>query len=144
MQITIIADDHIRLDTAAEGAELTIDGDHFGPVQMLAASLALCTASVIQAYAETAGLDVHGFAVELAWDYAEEPYRVGRYAMTLHLPAGVPPARHRAIVRAADTCTVHNTLLHPPAIETLVQTLDATRTEHQHHHHAEHHHDHEA
>ena len=142
MQLVMLDETHIRLDTAAGGEGLSIEGDDFGPLPMLATSLALCTASVIYAYAETAQLDVDGFAVEVRWDYAENPYRVGRFDLTLHLPESVPAARHRAILRAADTCTVHQTLTHSPTIETVVQTFSPGQGQHTHNH-AEHRHDHE-
>ena len=142
MQLVMLDETHIRLDTAAGGEGLSIEGDDFGPLPMLATSLALCTASVIYAYAETAQLDVDGFAVEVRWDYAENPYRVGRFDLTLHLPESVPAARHRAILRAADTCTVHQTLTHSPTIETVVQTFTPEQGQHMHSH-AEHRHDHE-
>ena len=142
MQLVMLDETHIRLDTAAGGEGLSIEGDDFGPLPMLATSLALCTASVIYAYAETAQLDVDGFAVEVRWDYAENPYRVGRFDLTLHLPESVPAARHRAILRAADTCTVHQTLTHSPTIETVVQTFTPEQGQHMHSH-AEHQHDHE-
>ena len=138
MILAMLGDDHIRLDTAAGGEGLNIEGEGFGPIPMLAASLALCSASVIQQYAETAHLDVYGFGVEISWTYADDPYRIGSYTITLHLPEHVPVARHRAIVRASDTCTVHHTLMHPPAMETTVMTFTpADAPEHDaHHHHA--------
>ena len=142
MQLVMLDETHIRLDTAAGGEGLSIEGDDFGPLPMLATSLALCTASVIYAYAETAQLDVDGFAVEIRWDYAENPYRVGHFDLTLHLPESVPAVRHRAILRAADTCTVHQTLTHSPTIETAVQTFAPEQGQHMHNH-AEHQHDHE-
>ena len=144
MLLTIIAEDHIRLDTGGEDG-LVVEGESFGPLPMLAASLALCTVSVIQSYADGAGVDVAGFGVEVRWNYVEDPYRVGRYDVTLHLPTSVPQSRHRAIVRVADTCTVHATLIHPPAIETVVETFEPGQhadVEHQHHHH-HHHSEHE-
>ncbi len=143
MELVILSDEHIRLDTAGDGDGLSVEGEPFGPLQMLAASMALCVASVIQAYGETAKLDLHGMAVELQWEYAEDPHRVGSYQMTLHLPESVPVARHHAIVRAADTCAVHNTLTHSPSIGTAVTVFAAAAEQmrpHAHHHH----HDHEA
>lgn len=123
MELLIVDEQHISLDTASGEDDLTIEGDSFGPVQMLAASLVLCTASVVKTYAETARLDVTGFVVDVRWTYADDPYRVGHYEIVLHLPPGVPVARHRAIIRATNACTVHNTLLHAPHIETTLQTL---------------------
>ena len=143
MQLTVLDEQHIHLDTAAGGDDLTVGGGSFGPLQMLAASLALCTASVIHSYAETAKLDVAGLAIEVRWEYVEDPYRVGRFDLTLHLPESLPAARHRAIIRAADTCTVHQTLHHSAAFETKIETIagDAAPAQHQHHHA---HHEHES
>ena len=143
MQLVMLDETHIRLDTAAGGEGLSIEGDDFGPLPMLATSLALCTASVIYAYAETAQLAVDGFAIEVRWDYADDPYRVGHFDLTLHLPESVPASRHRAILRAADTCTVHQTLTHSPTIDTVVQTFAPEQAQHMHNH-PEHRHDHEA
>ncbi len=150
MLVRILDETHIRLDTDAGGEGLAVEGENFGPLQMLATSLALCTVSVVLSYGETAGLDLTGFAVEVRWDYVEEPYRVGRYDMTVHVPEGLPVARHRAIIRAAKTCTVHNTLTHSPVIDTRLATLEpedhAAHHHHHHHHrhHTEHSDDHEA
>ncbi|HEV2125312.1 MAG TPA: OsmC family protein [Chloroflexota bacterium] len=122
MQLHILAHQHIRLKTAGDGLEVI--GESFGPLEMLATSLALCTASVVSTYAETAHLDLTGLEVEVRWEYVDQPYRVGAYTMTLHLPATVPEARRRPIMRAAETCTVHNTLVHPPRITTEVRSLE--------------------
>lgn len=140
MELVILADEHIRLETDHPDEGLNIDGEPFGPLQMLATSLALCTASTIQSYAETAKLDINGFAIELHWHYVNDPYRVGGYEMTLHLPEHLPEARQRAIARAADTCTVHQTLHHSATVATAIQTFShisvAQDEQHLHHHHA--------
>ncbi len=144
MLLTILGSEHIWLDTGGEDEGLAVEGENFGPVQMLAASLALCTASVIHSYGENARLDLTGLAIEIQWEFAEDPRRVGSYHITLHVPPGISEARHRAIVRAADTCTVHTTLSHPPKFATVVQTADPDHLAHHHHqrHHHHHHHEH--
>ncbi|GAC1565094.1 MAG: hypothetical protein NVS2B7_39240 [Herpetosiphon sp.] len=133
MQLTIVTDEHVRLNTAGDGFDVI--GDHFGPLQMLAASLAICTASVVLAYADTAHLSVDGFGIDLTWNYVDDPYRVGTYQMTLLIPATVPPARHKALLRAAETCTVHNTLLHAPTIATEIGAIDPAAAAHGEHVH---------
>ncbi len=145
MELVILADEHIRLETNHPDEGLNIDGEPFGPLQMLATSLALCTASTIQSYAETARLNIDGLALELHWHYVDDPYRVGGYEMTLHLPEHLPEARRRAIARAADTCTVHQTLHHSAMVATAIQTFShisvAQDEQHVHDHHHHHHHD---
>ena len=145
MLVRILDETHVRLDTDAGGEGLAVEGENFGPLQMLATSLALCTVSVVHSYGETAGLDLTGFAVEVWWEYVDDPYRVGHYDMTVHVPEGLPAARHRAIIRAAETCTVHHTLTHSPVIETRLATFTpGEHAAHHHHHHTEHSDDHEA
>ncbi len=143
MLLTVVTPEQILLETGNYNEGLAVQGDEFGPVQMLAASLALCTASVIQSYGETAQLDLEGLAIEVQWDFAEDPRRVGNYRVVLHLPASVPENRHRAIVRAADTCTVHQTLSHSPTLETTIQPFEPGHAPHIHHHHEHEHHEHE-
>lgn len=138
MLLRILEETHIRLESGAGDNGLAVEGETFGPLQMLATSLALCTASVVQAYGETARLSLEGFAVEVEWEYVEDPHRVGAYTMTLYLPEALSTARHRAILRAAETCAVHRTLTHPPTIKTELATFEPEA----HHHHHEH--DHEA
>lgn len=116
MHLHIIREDHIRLEINGEDG-LEVVGERFGPVQMLAASLALCTASVMQDYAATAHFHLHQFAVVVAWAYAEQPYRASHFDMTLEVGADVPPSRQKALLRAAEQCTVHNTLTHGSHIE---------------------------
>jgi uncharacterized OsmC-like protein len=147
MLVRILDETHVRLETDAGGDGLAVEGENFGPLQMLATSLALCTVSVVHSYGETAGLDLTGFAVEVWWEYVDDPYRVGHYDMTVHVPEGLPAARHRAIIRAAETCTVHHTLTHSPVIETRLATFtpgEHAAHHHHHHHDTEHSDDHEA
>jgi uncharacterized OsmC-like protein len=116
MLLHILSEAHIRLEMEGEHG-LEVVGEHLGPVQMLAASLALCTASVMHDYAATAHFHLHQFAIEVTWEYAEHPYRVGNMTMRLHVGADVPPSRQKALLRAAEQCTVHNTLTHGTHID---------------------------
>lgn len=111
MQLEVVSDAHVRL--TADGRDgLEVDGQPFGPVQMLATSLALCTAAVLQDYAMTAQFHLHHFVVDVRWSYAEQPYRVDQMQMRLEVGPEVPPSRQQALLRAAEHCTVHNSLKH--------------------------------
>ncbi|HEX6288522.1 MAG TPA: OsmC family protein [Herpetosiphonaceae bacterium] len=124
MQLHVVDDKHIRLEIDGEHG-LEVIGDPFGPLQMMAASLALCTASVMQDYAATAHFHLHHFAVVVVWDYTEQPYRVGHMQMTLQVGPDVPPSRQKALLRAAQQCTVHNTLTHGARIEMTLEVPGA-------------------
>lgn len=120
MQLDIVGDEHVRLVMDGEDG-LDVQGGPFGPLQMLAASLALCTASVMQDYATTAQFHLHQFAIDIRWSYTEHPYRIGQIQTTIQVEPDVPPSRQRALLRAAEHCTVHNTLKHTANVHTTLE-----------------------
>ena len=73
------------------------------------------------AYADTARLHVHGAKISIEWDYVEDPHRVGAYRLSIAWPAELPEGRRKALLRAAEQCTVHATLQHPPTIVLAVE-----------------------
>lgn len=117
MKITLLNDQAIRLEDDA--GPLTIEAgsaeQQFSPFHMVASGLAVCTYSVLYSWATNAKLDADTLAIDVAWEFADKPHRVGSYAVTLRWP-GLPEARRPTAVRAAKLCTVHATLEHPPVI----------------------------
>lgn len=109
--------------TQANQLDLIFDGQAFGypadlnPVQLQAAALVGCTAAVMERYAETAELDLTGTRLIIRWSFGNEPRRIDRYEIEVSLPATLTEARQAAVLRAAQHCTVHATLEHPPVIE---------------------------
>jgi len=96
-------------------------GEGFGPLQMFAASLALCTAAALASYADNVlSVSIASLRIELSWSYAERPYRVDGIEMEIVWPE-LPDSRLRAAERAAKSCTIHHTLEQPPHIATRVQ-----------------------
>ncbi len=125
MQLSITGETAIVLTVHDGPLDVTIDtADEtvgFSPLHMLAASLATCTASVLSAYADTARLHVHGTKISIEWDYTEDPHRVGAYRVGIAWPDELPEGRRKALLRAAEQCTVHATLQHPPTIDLAVE-----------------------
>ena len=121
MKITLLGDDALRLE-GTDGM-MTIEApsaDRFySPFHMLASGLASCTFSVLLSWATHARLSAEDLAVEVRWEFAEDPHRVGRMAVSIAWP-GLPEERRAAAQRAAATCAVHRTLEHPPAISIAV------------------------
>lgn len=119
MRIILLSDERIRLEGAA--GPLTIEADaperYYSPFHMLASGLATCIYSVLGSWATSAHLPVEDLAIEVEWEFADDPHRVGRYEVDLDWPS-LPEGRRVAAERAAHLCTVHKTLEHPPQIET--------------------------
>jgi uncharacterized OsmC-like protein len=117
MKITLLADDHIRLEPVpgpmtieASSAEIS-----YSPFHMLASSLATCTFSVIESWASHAKLSLDDLTIDVRWRFGEEPHRVSALDVTFAWPS-LPANRIAAARRVAELCTVHATLLHPPTI----------------------------
>lgn len=117
MKIILLSDDAIRL--VPEPGPMTIEASsieqQYSPFHMLASSLATCTFSVLHSWAANAKLSADDLAIEVRWQFAQEPYRVGEMRLTYDWPS-LPPSRIRAVARAAELCTVHATLRHSPSI----------------------------
>ncbi len=98
----------------------------FSALQLFATSMALCTFSVLAAYGEATAVPADDIAMRLRWRYAERPYRIAYLQMEITWP-GVPESRIAAATRAAEHCALHNTLAHPPHVETFIRRVANTR-----------------
>lgn len=116
MRITVEGETALVVTAAGEGLEIEEEGGHFGPLEMLAASLATCTVAVLASWGGNVGLEPDDLTVRLEWEYADDPYRVGRYDLQVRWPS-VPEERRARARRVVEACTVHHTLTHPPEME---------------------------
>ncbi len=84
------------------------------PLELLGASLSGCVALYVHKYCEGEGLVADDLAVEVRPFWRENPGRVARYDIIVHLPETIPAEYHAEIERVAQSCPVHHTLtLHP-------------------------------
>ena len=117
MKIILLSDDAIRF--VPEPGPMTIEAQsieqQYSPFHMLASSLAFCTFSVLYSWATHAKLAADDLVIDVTWSFADAPHRVDSLQMRFEWPS-LPPNRLRAAQRAAELCTVHATLMHPPAI----------------------------
>ena len=86
------------------------------PTELFVSSLAACVAFYARRYLDRHGLPASGLGVDVDYEMATRPTRVGRIAVRLRLPDGVPEEKLAALVAVASHCTVHNSLENPPAV----------------------------
>ena len=109
--------DRLRQQVKVRDHELSADepkasgGEDSGPSpqELLAASLASCTAVTMEMYAARKGWDVGEVTVDV--DY--EPAHRGsptRFAMTVSLPKELPEDQRERLMQIAAKCPVHRTL----------------------------------
>ena len=118
MKIILTSEYSIRLEPDA--GPMTIEAmepdEQYSPFHMLASSLAYCTFSVMYSWATHSKQSVDDLAIEVRWTFSDdEPRRVSELAMTYEWPS-LPAKKRNAARRVAEMCTVHATLMHPPAI----------------------------
>lgn len=86
------------------------------PLECLAVSLGSCVAYFAARFAQRHGAALEALRVDVAWDYAERPHRVGRFDVRLTYRGAIDRTMCERLLAVARGCTVHHTLTHPPEI----------------------------
>jgi putative redox protein len=79
------------------------------PQELLAASLASCTAVTMEMYAARKGWDIGEATVEVEYEPAQRGSPT-RFAMTVSLPKELPDDQRERLMQIAAKCPVHRTL----------------------------------
>jgi putative redox protein len=106
-----------RYDVSIRGHELTVDEQEDGgggdegpePQEMLAASLASCTAITIEMYAKRKGWNIEDLGVEVDYEPAQRGSPT-HFHMTVQLPKELPEEQRERLMQIAAKCPVHRTL----------------------------------
>ena len=133
--VTVTWDGGVRFTADIRGHKIVVDqppqggGQDAGPMplELMPAALGTCIALFVQQFLATRGLDASGLSVQVNTAGAANPHRIGRFEVTVAIPKGVPEQYREAVVRVAESCTVHHTLVHKPeiAVEVLEGALTA-------------------
>ncbi|HET6309656.1 MAG TPA: OsmC family protein [Candidatus Nitrosotalea sp.] len=91
------------------------------PTEMFLAGLAGCIAFYAERFLRRNGLTTEGLAVTCDYTWAENPHRVGQVNLAVEVP-GLTVEKREAFTRVVQHCTLHNTLLRPPAVQLRVLT----------------------
>lgn len=87
------------------------------PVELLAAAVGACMAIHIAKYCKTAKVPYEGFGMSLDFQVVKDPLRIGSITVDIEMPPGFPEDRIAAVKRAADQCTVKNTLKESTSVD---------------------------
>jgi putative redox protein len=90
------------------------------PTQLLAASLAGCTAITVEMYADRKGWDVGAIEVDVAYDGAIP----STYAVALKLPRELSEEQRQRLLQVATKCPVHKVLVGEASV-TVAERLEA-------------------
>jgi putative redox protein len=119
----------VRFEAEARGHRLACDQPLSGggadsgmtPPELMLASLGTCAGYYAAEYLRTRSLSAEGLTIKVEAEKAGQPARLGSFRIEVVVP-GLDERHTEGIQRAVRHCLIHNTLLHPPAIETVVNT----------------------
>lgn len=90
------------------------------PPEFLLAALASCAGYYAAEYLKTRSLSTEGLEVKVSAEKVLHPARMDRFV--IRIESGVSEERHRTgLQRAVNSCLVHNTFLHAPSIEVVLE-----------------------
>jgi putative redox protein len=110
-------DGRLRNSIEIRGHQLVCDenqdqgGEDSGPSpqELLAASLASCTAITIEMYAERKGWEIGDIAVDVDYEPAQRGSPT-RFHMIVELPKELPEEQRTRLMQIAAKCPIHRTL----------------------------------
>lgn len=123
LQVTHVSGDRFSIDV--RGHTLTTDqpvadgGEDTAPTptEFFIAGLASCIAFYGQRYCARHGIDPTGLHVACDYSIGGKPVRVEEITVRLTPPDALPADRRAGFLAIASHCTIHNTLLDPPAVQ---------------------------
>jgi putative redox protein len=113
--------------SADEPADLGGQDQAPSPQEMLAASLASCTAITMEMYANRKGWDVGQLEVECRYEQAERNATTC-FTIILRLPASLDAEQRARLRTIAAKCPVHRTLESDVVFEERVEVVDQSTT----------------
>ena len=132
MEVTIQHRGDVKFEASARGHRVICDqpldngGSDAGmtPPEFLLVSLGTCAGFYAVQYLKARSLAHGDLEVKVGADKATLPARLGQFRIEVIVP-GLDPQHQAGVLRAVKACLIHNTLIHAPAIETVVSTPDA-------------------
>lgn len=88
------------------------EGRAFSPTDLAAGSLGACLLTIMAIVGERSGIQLDGACFELEKHMNEDPRRIGKIPVKIHLPAALTPAQRSILQNAVKACPVHRSL-HP-------------------------------
>ena len=86
------------------------------PAELFVASLGTCIGVYAVRFCKRHNLPTEGMKVLLDWTVVKDPWRIGSIKAELHYPHSIVEEEKKGLLRMAEACFVHETILHKPEI----------------------------
>jgi uncharacterized OsmC-like protein len=87
------------------------------PPELMLGSLGSCAGYYAVDYLKRQNLPVEGTKVRVTAEKVKNPARLDQFKIEVDVPAALSEEQLKGIQEAVHRCFIHNTLMHPPAIE---------------------------
>ena len=108
--------DGFDIDTD-QGVDSGGEGTAPEPFDLFLASIATCAGYYVFKFCEGRSIPTDGISLHQSWE-RDDKNKLVRIALRIRVPPDFPEKYHKALVRAANTCSVKKTLYDPPEITT--------------------------
>jgi len=92
------------------------------PAELFVASLGTCIGVYAVRFCKRHNLPTEGMKVLLDWTVAKDPWRIGSIKAELHYPHPIGEEAKKGMLRMAEACFVHETILHTPEVVVELKT----------------------
>ena len=111
-----------RVNASYNGFEIATDqavdsggaGSAPEPYDYFLASLATCAGIYVLGFCQKRDIPFDGISLKQRWEREEKTNRLAAVRISIEVPAGFPDKYHKALVRAANQCSVKKTMENPP------------------------------
>ena len=129
MEVTIQHLGDVRFEASTRGHRVICDqppdngGSDSGmtPPEYLLVSLGTCVGFYAAQYMKARSLVHQRLEVKVSAEKATQPARLGQFRIEV-IVSGLDPQHQAGVLRAVKACLIHNTMIHAPAIETVINT----------------------
>ena len=104
-----------RVVTDQPGADGGQDAG-MSPVELFVGSVTSCVAYFVGRFCERHNISRDGMSIDAEWAMAENPHRIGRIDIAIHLPHRIPSEQKERLLKVAHGCTVHQSLVVPAGV----------------------------
>ena len=104
-----------RVVTDQPGADGGQDAG-MSPVELFVGSVTSCVAYFVGRFCERHNISRDGMSIDAEWAMAENPHRIGRIDIAIHLPHRIPSEQKERLLKVAHGCTVHQSLAVPAGV----------------------------
>jgi ribosomal protein S12 methylthiotransferase accessory factor len=92
------------------------DGTAPEPYDLFLSSMGTCAGVYVVYFCESRGISTEGLKMSLVFERDEKTHKMEKITIRIDLPDGFPRKYRKAVVKAAEMCTVKRSLSDPPEI----------------------------